>query len=55
VKEGAKLSPDAKAKVTALNQKLAALYAQFSQNLLADEADYVLYLKDADVAGCRNR
>lgn len=51
VKAGAKLSPEDKAKVTALNQKLAALYAQFSQNLLADEAGYVLYLKDTDLSG----
>ena len=51
VKAGAKLSPDAKARVAAINQALAGLYAQFSQNLLADEAGYVLYLNEADLAG----
>ena len=51
VKAGAQLSPDAKAKVTALNQKLASLYTAFSQNLLADESGYVLYLKAGDLAG----
>ena len=38
VKAGARLSPSAKARVTAINQELAGLYARFSQNLLADEA-----------------
>ncbi len=51
VKEGAKLSPDAKARVTAINQKLAGLYAQFSQNLQHDEDANVLYLKEADLVG----
>jgi peptidyl-dipeptidase Dcp len=51
VKQGAQLTPDAKAKVTEINQKLAGLYTRFSQNLLADEADYVLYLKESDLAG----
>jgi peptidyl-dipeptidase Dcp len=51
VKNGAQLSPEAKARVTAINQELAGLYAQFSQNLLADEDSYVLYLKEADLAG----
>jgi peptidyl-dipeptidase Dcp len=51
VKQGAQLAPDAKAKVTEINQKLASLYTAFSQNLLADEADYVLYLKADDLAG----
>jgi peptidyl-dipeptidase Dcp len=49
VKAGARLSPQAKARVTAINQELAGLYAQFSQNLLADEAGHVLYLKEADL------
>jgi peptidyl-dipeptidase Dcp len=51
VKQGAKLDPEAKARVTAINQELAGLYARFGQNLLADEADYVLYLEAADLAG----
>ncbi len=51
VKQGAQLKPDAKARVTAINQELASLYAKFMQNLLADEAGYVLYLKEADLGG----
>jgi peptidyl-dipeptidase Dcp len=51
VKQGAQLKPDAKARVTAINQQLASLYAKFMQNLLADEAGYVLYLKEGDLAG----
>lgn len=51
VKQGAQLKPAAKARVTAINQELAGLYAKFMQNLLADEAGYVLYLKEGDLAG----
>jgi peptidyl-dipeptidase Dcp len=51
VKQGAQLKPDAKARVTAINQELAGLYAKFMQNLLADEAGHVLYLKESDLAG----
>ncbi len=52
VREGAKLEPAAKTRVTAQNQRLAALFAQFSQNLLADEEDYTLFLEsEGDLAG----
>jgi peptidyl-dipeptidase Dcp len=52
VRAGAKLDADAKKRVAAINERLAALFANFSQNLLADEADYALYLKDEkDLAG----
>jgi peptidyl-dipeptidase Dcp len=52
VHAGAKLEPVAKARVAAINERLATLFTNFSQNLLADEADYVLYLKtEADLAG----
>jgi peptidyl-dipeptidase Dcp len=51
VRAGAKLSPEAKARVAAINQQLAGLFTQFNQNLLADETDYVLYLKEADLSG----
>ena len=51
VKQGAQLAPAAKARVTAINQELAGLYTAFSQNLLADESGYVLYLKADDLAG----
>src|SRR3974390_1672160 len=43
---GAKLDAKAKQQVAAINERLATLFANFSQNLLADEAGYVLYLKD---------
>jgi peptidyl-dipeptidase Dcp len=49
---GAKLNSADKLKVAALNERLATLFANFNQNLLADEAGYILYLKDAvDLAG----
>ncbi|HVR99350.1 MAG TPA: M3 family metallopeptidase [Thermoanaerobaculia bacterium] len=49
---GAKLDKPAKERLTAINQRLASLYTNFSQNLLADETDYVLYLdKKDDLAG----
>ena len=52
VHAGANLEPAAKARVAAINERLATLFTNFSQNLLADEADYVLYLKtEADLAG----
>jgi glutamine synthetase adenylyltransferase/Zn-dependent oligopeptidase len=47
VRAGAKLDETHKARVRAINERLASLYADFSQNLLADEANYALYLTDA--------
>jgi peptidyl-dipeptidase Dcp len=52
VRAGAKLDSSAKRQVGEINERLAALFARFSQNLLADEAGYVLYLKsEHDLAG----
>jgi peptidyl-dipeptidase Dcp len=52
VRAGAKLDPAAKKRLSEINQRLASLYTKFSQNLLADEADYVLFLdKESDLAG----
>src|SRR6266850_638531 len=52
VHAGAKLDAGPKARVAAINERLATLYTNFSQNLLADEEDHVLYLKtEADLAG----
>jgi peptidyl-dipeptidase Dcp len=52
VRAGAKLSPDAKKRVAQINQELAGLFTSFSQNLLADETDYVLYLRsESELAG----
>ncbi|MCA0356790.1 MAG: M3 family metallopeptidase [Proteobacteria bacterium] len=50
VRSGAKLSPEAKARVGAINTELAGLYTRFSQNLLADENTWI-ELSDADLAG----
>lgn len=52
VKEGARLSPPAKRRVAAINQRLADLATTFNQNLLADEdlAGLVLTKTD-DLAG----
>jgi peptidyl-dipeptidase Dcp len=52
VRAGAKLDAAAKKRLSEINQRLAVLYTKFSQNLLADEADYVLFLdKESDLAG----
>ncbi len=49
---GARLDAGSKARVAAINRRLAALYAQFSQNLLAEESGNVLYLTSpADLDG----
>jgi peptidyl-dipeptidase Dcp len=52
VRAGAKLAPKDKARVAAINEELAGYFTTFSQNLLADETDYVLYLtSEAELAG----
>ena len=52
VRAGAKLEPAAKARVAQINGELAQAFTTFSQNLLADETDYVLYLKtEAELRG----
>ena len=52
VRAGAKLAPEARQRYGAVMQELAGLCAQFGQNVLADEAAFVLELKDeADLAG----
>jgi peptidyl-dipeptidase Dcp len=52
VRAGAKLDGPAKTRVAQINERLATLFANFSQNLLADEADHALYLKsERDLAG----
>jgi peptidyl-dipeptidase Dcp len=52
VRAGARLEGAARQRVAEINQRLASLFTKFSQNLLADEKDYVLYLeKDSDLAG----
>jgi peptidyl-dipeptidase Dcp len=52
VRAGAKLEPSAKLRVAAINERLAGLFAHFSQNLLADEEEHALYLSNEhDLAG----
>jgi peptidyl-dipeptidase Dcp len=47
VRAGARLTGAAKSRVAAINERLATLFANFSQNLLADETKHVLYLTSA--------
>jgi glutamine synthetase adenylyltransferase/Zn-dependent oligopeptidase len=52
VRAGARLAGAAKMRVGAINERLAGLFASFSQNLLAEEADHALYITDpADLKG----
>jgi peptidyl-dipeptidase Dcp len=52
VRAGAQLDAPAKARLSEINQRLAGLYTQFSQNVLADETDQVMVLRDtAALAG----
>ncbi len=52
VRAGAKLSGAAQKRYAEVTEKLAELTTQFSQNVLADEAEYQLILKDEkDLAG----
>jgi len=52
VRAGAKLDAQAKKRLSEINQQLATLFTNFSQNLLADENDRFLLIEDeADLAG----
>src|ERR1044072_8007227 len=52
VRAGARLDASAKARVTAINERLAGLFTRFSQNVLADETDiFVVLDSEADLAG----
>jgi peptidyl-dipeptidase Dcp len=52
VRAGARLDGPAKKRLSEINQRLAALFTTFGQNVLADEKDYVLVLeKEDDLAG----
>ena len=51
-RSGAALAPDAKARLAAINERLASLGTAFSQNVLADEQAYALALeREEDLAG----
>ena len=48
---GAGLSEDDRARLAAINEELASLTTQFSQNVLADERDFVMAIPDDRLAG----
>jgi peptidyl-dipeptidase Dcp len=49
---GAKLDPAGKKRLSEVNQRLATLYTDFAQNVLADETDHALFLEgEADLLG----
>ncbi|MEZ5458184.1 MAG: M3 family metallopeptidase [Steroidobacteraceae bacterium] len=52
VRAGAQLDGAAKQRLSAINQRLAALYTQFGQNILAEEDGQTLFLSsEAELAG----
>jgi len=52
VRSGARLDAGAKKRLAEMNQRLAALYTDFSQNVLADEEGHATLLEsEADLAG----
>lgn len=52
VRSGAKLPPEGKARLAAINQELAGSFTKFSQNLLGDESEIFIKLeKEEDLAG----
>ncbi len=52
VHAGAQLDAKDKQRMSEINQRLASLFTNFSQNLLADETEHMLLLEDeADLAG----
>jgi peptidyl-dipeptidase Dcp len=48
VRAGARLQPEAKKRLSEINQKLAGLFTNFSQNVLAEETDQFIVLKSED-------
>src|SRR5690606_30203582 len=52
VRSGAALAPEQKKRLAEINERMATLGTQFSQNVLADEKSYRLVLEgEADLAG----
>jgi peptidyl-dipeptidase Dcp len=49
--EGADLSPEKKQRYAAINKELSSLYTKFSNNILADEEKYVVYLTKDQLGG----
>lgn len=48
VRRGAKLNAEQKERMSAINKRLASLFTDFSQNVLADELKYVTWIDDAE-------
>lgn len=51
VASGAQLNDHDKKRLAEINERLALLGAQFGQHVLRDEAEWVLFLSDADLSG----
>ena len=51
VRNGARLDDGAKARLSSINQELAGLFTDFTQNVLADEDEIVTWIDDADRLG----
>ncbi|MBT8061767.1 MAG: M3 family peptidase, partial [Gammaproteobacteria bacterium] len=51
VRNGATLKGDKKSRYTEIQKRLSELYTQFSNNVLADEENYVLYIDDTQLGG----
>jgi peptidyl-dipeptidase Dcp len=51
VRAGARLDPDGRARLSAINQELAGLYAEFRQRVMADEDTWTVLTDPADLAG----
>lgn len=52
VRQGAQLSDSDKQRLTKINKRLASLFTDFSQNVLADEAGWVTWIeREEDLAG----
>jgi peptidyl-dipeptidase Dcp len=50
-RSGAGLAPESKARLAATAERLATLSAEFGQNVLKDEKDWLMLLAEADLAG----
>jgi peptidyl-dipeptidase Dcp len=50
-RNGATLEGEAKERYAAINERLAELHTNFSNNVLADEENYVLYLDESQLGG----
>ncbi|MER8526021.1 MULTISPECIES: M3 family metallopeptidase [unclassified Mesorhizobium] len=51
VRSGARLDAEGKKRLASINEELSSLGTNFSQNVLADERDWALFLDEADLAG----